>query len=131
MSESGRRFEGARFESFEATHKPDVLDDKTEPSPNDRCEAEVEIVSSGDPFDKTRRVDIKCSSCPLDSTTSIVTTDKYGIGVLMEAERLATRVIKRNCGKWKAMVERGEVSGGMPDRFLPEFKYTRQPKNYF
>lgn len=49
-----------------------------------------------------------------------------------EAIRLARKAVKDGCGKWKAMLEHGEVVGEMPDSSLPPFEYTyRLPRRNF
>ncbi len=128
MSESGRRFEGSRFESFELTHNPEILDNKTEHAPDKRCEAEVKISPDGYdvpfPFNRTKEVDIKCTFCPFERTFRITSASEGESHSW--AEQHAAGQIKYSCGKWKAMVDRGEVSGEMPDSFLPHFQWTRR-----
>lgn len=88
-----------------------------------RCEADVRLVSAANIRDITKEITVKCDSCPFKSISRRVKlTDD--LSSREEAIRLARKAVEDGCGKWKTMLEHGEVVGEMPDSFLPPFEYA-------
>ena len=100
MSESGQRFEGARFEAFEITHNPEILENKPEQHPtiDPQCEADVDIWTEKGFAHAT----ISCEACPIDRINFDVRGKTTRTNVL-SAKYEAKQKLKNLCGKWQTV----------------------------
>lgn len=122
MSESGRRFEGSRFEAFESNHTPEVLRNTPEQyQENPKCEAGATlnlVQRRTQTLPRIVETSLSCNECPFKSTSFMTSEQGQGQD---KAIKEAQRVLKSDCGKWNAKVAAGEAIGKMPDKLLPRF----------
>lgn len=120
MSESGRRFEGPRFEAFESHHTPEVLRNTPEQyKENPICEAEAtfEVVQRRtQTLPRIVETRLSCDACPFKPASFMTSEQGHGRD---KAIKEAQRILKSDCGKWNEKVTTGEAEGKMPDNLLP------------